>query len=245
MRILIVDDESLARDRIRRILLEQNEHEVLGEASNGQEALQKIDALHPDVVLLDIRMPGIDGLEVARHLVGMDEPPAVIFTTAYDEYALEAFKVHAVDYLLKPVRPERLSEALQKALKPNKVQWKSLNRKEDGTPKARTHISSRTRRGIVLVPIGEIYYFRAEHKYVTVRHKEGEVLIEDTLKELETEFGERFLRVHRNCLVSMEHIQALEKNSSGQPCIRLRGVEETLDVSRRHVAKVRQIMSGG
>ncbi len=245
MRILIVDDESLARDRIKRILLEQNEHEVLGEASNGQEALQKIDALHPDVVLLDIRMPGIDGLEVARHLVGMDEPPAVIFTTAYDEYALEAFKVHAVDYLLKPVRPERLSEALHKALKPNKVQWKSLNRKEDGTPKARTHISSRTRRGIVLVPIGEIYYFRAEHKYVTVRHKEGEVLIEDTLKELETEFGERFLRVHRNCLISMEHIQALEKNSSGQPCIRLRGVEETLDVSRRHVAKVRQIMSGG
>lgn len=245
MRILIVDDESLARDRIRRILQEQNEHEVLGEAANGQEALQKIEALHPDVVLLDIRMPGIDGLEVARHLVGMDEPPAVIFTTAYDEYALEAFKVHAVDYLLKPVRPDRLSEALQKALKPNKVQWKSLNRKEDGSPKARTHISSRTRRGIVLVPIGEIYYFRAEHKYVTVRHKDGEVLIEDTLKELETEFGERFLRVHRNCLVSMEHIQALEKNSSGQPCIRLRGVPETLDVSRRHVAKVRQIMSGG
>lgn len=244
MRILIVDDESLARDRIKRILLEQNEHEVLGEAANGQEALQKIDALHPDVVLLDIRMPGIDGLEVARHLVGMDEPPAVIFTTAYDEYALEAFKVHAVDYLLKPVRPDRLSEALQKALKPNKVQWKSLNRKEDGSPKARTHISSRTRRGIVLVPIGDIYYFRAEHKYVTVRHKEGEVLIEDTLKELETEFGERFLRVHRNCLVAMEHIQALEKNSSGQPCIRLRGIAETLDVSRRHVANVRQIMSG-
>ncbi len=245
MRILIVDDESLARDRIKRILLEQNEHEVLGEAANGQEALQKIEALHPDVVLLDIRMPGIDGLEVARHLVGMDEPPAIIFTTAYDEYALEAFKVHAVDYLLKPVRPERLSEALQKALKPNKMQWKSLNRKEDGTPKARTHISSRTRRGIMLVPIPEIYYFRAEHKYVTVRHKEGEVLIEDTLKELETEFGERFLRVHRNCLVAMEHVQALEKNASGQPCIRLRGVQETLDVSRRHVAKVRQVMSGG
>lgn len=245
MRILIVDDESLARDRIKRILLEQNEHEVLGEAANGQEALQKIEALHPDVVLLDIRMPGIDGLEVARHLVGMDEPPAIIFTTAYDEYALEAFKVHAVDYLLKPVRPERLSEALQKALKPNKMQWKSLNRKEDGTPKARTHISSRTRRGIMLVPIGEIYYFRAEHKYVTVRHKDGEVLIEDTLKELETEFGERFLRVHRNCLVAMEHVQALEKNASGQPCIRLRGVPETLDVSRRHVAKVRQVMSGG
>lgn len=244
MRILIVDDESLARDRIKRILQEQNEHEVVGEAANGHEALQKIDTLHPDVVLLDIRMPGIDGLEVARHLVALDEPPAVIFTTAYDEYALEAFKVHAVDYLLKPVRSERLSEALNKALKPNKTQWRELNRKEDGTPKARTHISSRTRRGIVLVPIGDIYFFRAEHKYVTVRHKEGEVLIEDTLKELETEFGDLFLRIHRNCLVAMQHLQALEKNSSGQPCIRMRGIDETLDVSRRHVAHVRQIMSG-
>lgn len=244
MRILIVDDEALARDRLKRILEEQNEHEIVGEAGNGQEALEKIEALHPEVVLLDIRMPGIDGLEVARHLVGMDEPPAVIFITAYDDYALEAFKVNAVDYLLKPVRSERLSEALGKALKPNKLQWKSLNRQEDGSPKARTHISSRTRRGIVLVPVGDIYYFRAEHKYVTVRHKDGEVLIEDTLKELETEFGERFLRIHRNCLVAMEYLQALEKNASGQPCIRLRGISETLDVSRRHVANVRQIMSG-
>jgi two-component system response regulator AlgR len=244
MRILIVDDESLARDRVKRILQEQNEHELVGEAENGQEALQKIDSLHPDVVLLDIRMPGIDGLEVARHLVDMEEPPAVIFVTAYDDYALEAFKVNAVDYLLKPVRAERLSEALSKALRPNKTQWKTLNRQEDGTPKARTHISSRTRRGIVLVPIGEVFYYRAEHKYVTVRHKEGEVLIEDTLKDLENEFGERFLRIHRNCLVSREHLQALEKNSAGQPCIRLRGVPETLDVSRRHLAKVRQIMSG-
>lgn len=245
MRILIVDDESLARERIRRILEEQNEHEIVGEAANGHEALEKIEELHPEVVLLDIRMPGIDGLEVARHLVGMDEPPSVIFTTAYDEHALEAFKVHAVDYLLKPIRGERLQEALQKALKPNKTQWKTLNRKADGTPKARTHISSRTRRGIVLVPIGDIYFFRAEHKYVTVRHKDGEVLIEDTLKELETEFGERFLRIHRNCLVAMAYLQALEKNASGQPCIRLRGVTETLDVSRRHVANVRQVMSGG
>lgn len=244
MRILIVDDEHLARDRLKRMLEEQSEHEIVGEASNGQEALEKIEALHPEVVLLDIRMPGIDGLEVARHLVGMDEPPAVIFTTAYDDHALEAFKVNAVDYLLKPIRPERLNEALGKALKPNKLQWKSLNRKEDGSPKARTHISSRTRRGIVLVPIDQIYYFRAEHKYVTVRYHDGEVLIEDTLKELETEFGERFLRIHRNCLVAKAHLQALEKNTSAQPCIRLRGVPETLDVSRRHLAKVRQVMGG-
>jgi len=244
MRILIVDDEELARDRLKRILEEQNEHEIVGEAENGQGALEKIEALHPDVVLLDIRMPGIDGLEVARHLVDMDEPPAVIFTTAYDDYAIEAFKVNAVDYLLKPVRQEQLQAALHKALKPHKVQWKALNHKEDGTPKTRTHISSRTRRGIILVPIPEIYYFRAEHKYVTVRHSDGEVIIEDTLKELEQEFGERFLRIHRNCLVARDHLQALEKNAAGQTFIKSRNLEERLDVSRRHLAAVREIMSG-
>ena len=244
MRILIVDDESLARDRIKRILQEQNEHEIVGEAANGHEALEKIEELHPEVILLDIRMPGIDGLEVARHLVGLDEPPAVIFTTAYDDHALDAFKVNAVDYLLKPVRAERLSEALGKALRPNKLLWKSINREENGETKARTHISSRTRRGIVLVPVSDIYYFRAEHKYVTVRYKEGEVLIEDTLKEMEEEFGERFFRIHRNCLVAKAYLQALEKNDLGQPCVRLRGVPETIEVSRRHLGKVRQYMSG-
>ena len=242
MRILIVDDESLARERIKRIL-QDTDHEVVGEAENGQQALEKIEELHPEVVLLDIRIPGIDGLEVARHLVDMEEPPAIIFTTAYDEYALEAFKVNAVDYLLKPIRPERLTEALKKTVKPNKVQWKALNRKEDGTPKARTHISSRTRRGIVLIPVKDIFYFRAEHKYVTVRYPDGEVLIEDTLKDLEQEFGDQFVRIHRNCLIATEYLFALEKNSSGQPSVRLRGVEETLDVSRRHVPKIRQLMT--
>jgi len=242
MRILIVDDESLGRDRLKRILAEQHEHEVIGEAVNGQKALEKIEELHPDVVLLDIRMPGIDGLEVARHLVGMDEPPGVIFITAYDDYALEAFKVNAIDYLLKPVRAERLSEALHKVSKPNKLQWKTLNREEDGSPKARTHLSSRTRKGIILVPIDDVFYFRAEHKYVTVRYSEGEVLIEDTLKDLEDEFGERFLRIHRNCLISKNHIQALEKNEQGQPCLKLRDLPELLEISRRHVTNVRQIM---
>lgn len=243
MRILIVDDEALARERLRRILEEQHEHTVVGEAGNGQEALQKIDSLHPEVVLLDIRMPGIDGLEVARHLVGMDHPPAVVFTTAYDDYALEAFKVNAVDYLLKPVRPERLTDALKKAIKPNKLQWKQLNRTEDGEPKARTHISSRTRRGIVLVPIKDIFYFRAEHKYVTVSYQDGEVLIEDTLKELEDEFEDRFFRIHRNCLVAKQYIQSLEKNKEGQSLLYLKGLEEPLEVSRRHLSAVRQLMS--
>lgn len=243
MRILIVDDEHLARSRLRRMLEEGSEHSIIGEASDGQEALEKIEDLHPDVVLLDIRMPGIDGLEVARHLIGMDEPPAVIFTTAYDDYALEAFKVNAVDYLLKPIRPEKLKEALHKALKPNKLQWKSLNRKEDGTPRRRTHISSRTRKGIILVPVEDIYYFRAEHKYVTVRHKGGEVLVEETLKDLESEFEDMMVRIHRNCLVARNSLEVLEKDKIGQVYLRLKGVPEVLEVSRRHLPHVREIMA--
>lgn len=243
MRIMIVDDEHLARDRLKRMLEDQPEHSIIGEAAEGQEALEKIEELHPDVVLLDIRMPGIDGLEVARHLVGMEEPPAVIFTTAYDDYALEAFKVNAVDYLLKPIRPEKLKEALNKALKPNKLQWKSLNRKEDGSPRRRTHISSRTRKGIILVPVEEIYFFRAEHKYVTVRYSGGEVLIEETLKDLESEFEDTMVRIHRNCLVTRNALQVLERDKIGQVYVRLRDIDETLEVSRRHLPRVREIMA--
>lgn len=245
MRILIVDDEDLARQRLKRFLDEMDEHEVVGEANNGADALQKIDSLMPEILLLDIRMPGMDGLEVARHLVDMDDPPAIIFTTAYDEYALEAFKVNAVDYLLKPVRQERLGEALSKAVKPNKPQWLALNKTEEGKPKQRTHISSRSRQGIELVPSDDVIFFRAEHKYVTVRHSNGEVLIEDPLKDLEEEFEDDFLRIHRNCLVRKSALQALEKNEEGQPCIRLRGVDDILlPVSRRHLPTVRKVMSG-
>ena len=175
----------------------------------------------------------------------MTEPSsvsAVIFTTAYDEYALEAFKVNAADYLLKPVSVEHLVAALAKLLKPNKAQWRSLNQ-EEGKPKARTHISARTRKGILLVPLEEVYFFKAEHKYVTVRHHQGEVIIEGTLKELETEFAPKFLRIHRNCLVAIHYIQALEKNYEAQPCLRLRGVDEMLEISRRHLPKVRQVMN--
>lgn len=242
MRILIVDDEDLARQRIKRFFDDITDHEIVGEATNGREALEKVESLHPDLLLLDIRMPGIDGLEVARHLVDMDEPPGVIFTTAYDEYALDAFKVNAVDYLLKPIRLERLEEALNKAVKPAKSKWMALNRDEDGAPKARTHISSRSRHGIELVPIEEVMYFKAEHKYVTVRHTEGEVLIEDPLKELETEFGNEFLRIHRNCIVRRSALQALEKNEEAQSCVRLRGISEILPVSRRHLPSVRKAM---
>jgi len=242
MRILLVEDESLARDRIRRILKDHAEYDIIDEADNGQDALQKIYAQTPDVVLLDIRIPGIDGLEVARHLVDLEEPPSIIFITAYDEYALDAFKVNAVDYLLKPVRAEQLLEALKKVKPANKAQWKALNRDQSGAPKARNYISSRSRRGITLIPVKDIFYFRAEHKYVTVRYPEGEALIDDTLKNLEDEFGNNLARIHRNCLIAVKFLSALEKNDQGLPCVRLRGLDETLDVSRRHLPKIRQLM---
>lgn len=242
MRILLVDDESLARERLRRLIEEMAMHEVVGEADSGIQALEMIQQLHPELVLLDIRMPGMDGLEVARHLMHLDDAPAVVFCTAYDEHAIEAFKVNAVDYLMKPVRAEHLAKAINKASRPNRAQLAALSRDENGGKLARTHISARTRLGITLVPIDDVYFFRAEHKYVTVRHKGGEVLIEDPLKDLEEEFGERFIRVHRNSLAAIGYIRGLEKNEEGYPCIRFSEIPDTLDVSRRHLPKVRQMM---
>lgn len=245
MQILLVDDEKLARERLRTLLEEETDHQVIGEASNGYEALEKITECHPDVVFLDICMPGMDGLEVARHLMTLEDPPAVVFTTAYDEHALEAFQVHAVDYLLKPVHPARLKEALSKTLKPNKMQWKALQWERGEKLKVRTHVSARTRKGISLVPVADVYYFRAEHKYVTVRCKEGMVLIEESLKDLEAEFGHRFLRIHRNCLVATRFIASLGKDRHGQLCLYLRDIPDALEVSRRHIPHLRQIVSQG
>ena len=243
MRILIVDDEQLARERMVRLISEQlSSHEIIGEAQNGKEALEKIQELHPDVVILDIRMPGMDGLEVARHLMNFDTPPAVIFSTAYDEHAMDAFRVNAVDYLLKPVRVEQLDQALIKAMRPNKEQLVSISKEDKGQDHARTHVSARTRLGITLIPIEEVYFFRAEHKYVTVRHKEGEVLIEETLKELEDEFPEKFVRVHRNALAAVRYIRGLDKAPFGIQMLRFVDIIDKVEVSRRHLPIIRGLL---
>lgn len=242
MNILIVDDESLARYRIQRIIEENTDHQIIGEASNGEEALKAVDRLHPDVVFLDIRMPGMDGLEVARHLADLDEPPCVIFTTAYDEYALEAFKVNAADYLLKPVRSEKLLDSLTKALKPNKLQWRKLNTHEDGSTKSRTYLTSRSYQGLTLIKVDDIFSLRAEHKYVTVNYKGGSSLIEDPLKDLEEEFGNRFLRVHRNSLVAVKYILGIVKDKEGNSCIQLDGTDEIVQISRRLLPGVRKTL---
>ena len=239
MKILIVDDEQLARDRLSRIIAGFAGHVVVGEAANGIEAVKLASRVLPEVVLLDIRMPGMDGLEAARHFEEFDEPPAVIFCTAYEEHAVEAFDLQAVGYLLKPVRKENLEGALGKAQRVNKAQLAALAEEQ---PPRRTHISARTRRGIELIPVDEVRYFQADQKYVTVRHGEGEIIVDETLKELEEEFAEQFVRVHRNALVASTYIIALERLLDGHYQIKLKDVEEAIDISRRHVAAVRKFV---
>ena len=239
MKILIVDDEPLARTRMQRMLEDIPNAEVAGEAKSGKEALLRSSVINPDIVLLDIRMPEMDGLETALHLSHMKHPPAVIFTTAFSEHALAAFEANAVDYLLKPIRRERLQEALNKAQKINRAQLLELGKQEEAT-RSRSHISAYVGGNLQLVPSEKVYYFQAEQKYVSARHPEGNLLIDDSLKSLEEEFGERFLRIHRNSLVAVEYVEGLEKDSEGKYQIRFRNIEDRLEVSRRMVAATRK-----
>jgi len=239
VQVLIVDDEALARDRLVRMVSDFDDHAVVGEAANGVQAVEIANRDRPDLVLLDIRMPGMDGLEAARHLLDLEEPPAVVFCTAYEEHAIEAFDVQAVGYLLKPVRKDDLARVLASAHRLNKAQLAGLD--DDGVQR-RTHISARTRRGIELVPVHEISYFQADQKYVTVRHAGGELIIDETLRELEQEFGEAFIRIHRNALVATRAIEGLERNEDGSHRVRLKGITELLEISRRHVSGVRKFV---
>jgi two-component system, LytTR family, response regulator AlgR len=239
MRVLIVDDEKLARDRLRELLNDIGGYAAVGEAMNGAEAVEKASELNPDVVLMDIRMPGMDGLEAAMHMMGMENPPSVIFTTAYDQHALDAFEVNAVDYLLKPIRKDRLANALTKARKLTLKQARDIHEAR-GEPQARTHISVHLRGNIRLVPVQDIIYFLADSKYVAVRTATEEHLIEDSLVNLEKEFADRFLRVHRNALAATSFIKGIEKSPGGTWQVAFKSMDKKLDVSRRHTAEVRR-----
>ncbi|KAA0691903.1 DNA-binding response regulator [Halopseudomonas laoshanensis] len=246
MKVLIADDEPLARERLARLITALPGYEpMLESATNGHEALQLVAEQQPDIVLLDIRMPGMDGLQAAAKLCDMPDAPAVIFCTAHGEYALDAFAVSAVGYLLKPVRSEDLADALANAQRLNRVQLCSLGRVNGvgNSAQARSHISARTRKGVELIPIDEVLYFIADHKYVTLRHTDGEVLLDEPLKALEDEFGDYFVRIHRNALVARHRIERLQRSSVGHFQLHLKGLsEETLTVSRRHVPGLRKLM---
>ena len=240
MKVLIVDDEAPARNRLNHMVSSIDSMETSGQASNGLEAIRMVQDCHPDVVLMDIRMPGMDGLEAARHLSKMDEPPAIIFTTAYSEHALEAYDANAVDYLVKPIRQEALEKSLAKARKLTKAQIAALN--IETSTSGRSHICARIRGNLELIPVDEIIYFQADQKYITVRHLGGEVLIEDALKNLENEFGERLIRIHRNALVSTRYITGMEKKIDGRFVVTFKEIDDKLEISRRHVAEVRKFL---
>ncbi len=241
LNILIADDEAPARNRLRELLSDLPGTQVVAEAANGVEALERVHDTHPDIVLLDIRMPEMDGLETAEHLLKMDNPPAVIFATAYDEHALQAFERNAVDYLLKPIRLERLGNALKKAraLLPAQLEELRPLRSE------RTHFSVSERGRILLVPVDQVVYLRAELKYLTVRTAEREYLIEDSLTQVEQEFPQRFVRLHRNCLAARSSIRGFEKQHEVDgEChwvALLKELDEVLPVSRRQQHVVREL----
>lgn len=236
LRVLVVDDEPLARERLAHLVEEIPDAELTGVAASGEQALLLAGSLRPEVILLDIRMPVMDGLETARHLARMPEPPAVIFTTAFDEHALAAFEVQAAGYLLKPVRQEKLQEALNRARQPNRAQLSRIADGAGGGP--RTRIAVRARDELKLIPVENILCFIAELKYTTLRHTGGEELIEEPLKALEDEFAGSFLRIHRNSLVALAHIEGLERDGDGYQVVRLRHDAGTLAVSRRLAAEV-------
>ncbi|MEH6583071.1 MAG: LytTR family DNA-binding domain-containing protein [Halioglobus sp.] len=236
MKILLVDDESLARDRLRRLLKKILPDATCLEAANGMAALDLVQSEAPDLLLLDIRMPGMDGIEVAMYLQQLEQPPAIIFCTAYDQYALEALQHQVVAYLLKPVREAALAAALTGASRVNRVQLAAI-RGEGGT---RTQVSSQTHRGLETLSVADVCCFIAEQKYVTACSHDQELLIPDTLKELESEFAGGFIRVHRNALVSVAHIKRLQREDSGSWCVELDGVDIRPAVSRRHLSGVKE-----
>ncbi|MFT4179139.1 MAG: LytTR family DNA-binding domain-containing protein [Thermomonas sp.] len=241
MKVVIADDEPLARERLRALLAAQPGVEVVAEAGDGHAALHACAEHHPDMVLLDISMPGIDGMEAARHLREFDPRPAVVFCTAYDQHALSAFEADAIDYLVKPVRPERLSAALARVRTFAAGRGLHATRDEQAGQQ-RTHLCARLRGSLRLIPIDDIRYLQAEEKYVVVHHARGEDLIEESLKSLEAEFAERFVRIHRNCLVARGEIVELRRTADGHTQAVLRNGGQPLEISRRCLAQLRDTL---
>jgi two-component system, LytTR family, response regulator AlgR len=242
LRVLVVDDEALARSRLRTLLAECSAPAAAcaAEASNAAQAMELL-MRHPyEAVLLDIHMPGADGLGLARALRSLAQPPAVVFVTAHAEHAVAAFELDAVDYLTKPVRLERLQAALQKVERLLQAR---------GTPAASgadallIHDRGRTER----VPLTEVLYFKAELKYITVRTAARSYILDASLSELEERHAPEFLRVHRNALVARRALRALERHEDAEEgegwAVRLTGIEELLAVSRRQLAAVREALA--
>ena len=244
LKVFIADDEEPARERLKTLLGDiaaQLPTRVVGEARHGVEAIELLPQSGAQVLLLDIQMPGMGGLEVARHLARLEQPPRIIFVTAHDRHAVEAFELNAIDYLLKPVRAERLAGALKKATVPENAKL------EKAAEAPREYLSLAERNRIVLLPVRDILYLRAEQKYVTVRTRVREHLVEEPLIALEREFATRFVRIHRNCLVARAAIRGFERapgeDEEAHWLVVLDGLEERLPVSRRQWPVVRDLVT--
>ena len=249
MKILVVDDEALARERLLRLLEKSHPDAQCWQAGNGEQALALAREHSPDLLLLDVRMPGMSGIELATRLESEEQPPAIIFCTAYDEYALEALQHQAAAYLLKPVRELDLTQALATAGRINRVQLAALAELGGAdaaeVPVERSQLASQTHRGVETVSVADVRCLLAEQKYVTAYSPSGELLIPDALKELEREFGQRFLRVHRNALVAVAHVVRLQRDEQGPWYVVLEGVSQRPMVSRRHLTEVKQRLVSG
>lgn len=239
MRVVIVDDEALARERLRGLLAVHEDAELVAEADSGPAAIAACQQHQPDVVLLDIAMPGMDGLETARQLAQLEHPPAVVFCTAYDAHALSAFEAAALDYLMKPIRAERLASALERART-----FMAGRQGRGGGAAARQHLCARLRGSLRLIAVADIRYLQAEEKYVVVHHARGQDLVEDSLKSLEDEFGDAFVRIHRNCLVARAQLRELRRHEGVVHAV-LRDEPQLLEVSRRCVPVLRLWLEGG
>lgn len=240
LRILLIDDEPLARDRLRALLDDLGGCEIVGEGGTGEQAIELTQAHHPDLLLLDIRMPGMDGLEAANHLSRLEAPPSVIFTTAYDEHALAAFDANAIDYLLKPIRAERLDAALKK-VRPLSVSQQADAPDLSAVAEAkRSHVSGLVQGNLVLMDVAEVFFFQSDQGYTRVVSAESELLIEDSLRTLEDEFADNFVRIHRNALVAVSRVSEIARDAKGNQHVSMKGLEETLPVSRRMVGGLRR-----
>jgi two-component system response regulator AlgR len=255
LRVFIADDEAPARARLKELLADVRGEiatSVAGEAANGLEVIERLPASGAQVLLLDIQMPGMAGIEVARHLGRLEHAPAIVFVTAHDRHAVEAFELNALDYLMKPVRAARLAAALKKAQAAGPVPRERLeNTARLSNAGAREFFSVTERHRIALVPVGDVLYLKAELKYVTLRTRAGEHLIEEPLVNIEREFAERFVRVHRNCLVARAAIRGFERNKGAaagggeeEPHwnVVLEGIAERLPVSRRQWPAVKSVL---
>lgn len=236
LKILIADDESLAREKLKRLLAKEEGCAIIAEASHGEQVLSLVQQNPVDLVLLDISMPGMDGLACAEALAQLEKAPVVIFTTAYDQHALAAFQADALDYVLKPVTYKRLQQALNKVRPLIRAKTES-----DSGFMPESYLCIHRRQELLRLPLADVLAVQAEQKYITVYHAGGEDLLDGSLKQLEQEYPDNLLRVHRNCLVAYAAIQGLQHTDEGY-YIQLAACEFRPQVSRRHLSAVKRFL---